>query len=46
MFRDIVNGTFPQNLALICVMGSDETGFTDDGKGDGRPRAESSSTVQ
>ncbi len=28
--RDIVKGTFPANLALICFMGSEKkTGFTD-----------------
>ena len=25
-------GTFPPNLALICITGSEKTGFTDDGR--------------
>ncbi len=25
-------GTFPPNLALICLPGSDKTGFSDDGR--------------
>ncbi len=25
-------GTFPPNLALICMTGSEKTGFTDDGR--------------
>ena len=43
-------GTFPPNLALICMTGSEKTGFTDDGqtdgRTDGRPRDDSSSAVQ
>ena len=32
-------GTFPPNFALLCMTGSEKTGFTDDGrKDDGRPR--------
>ncbi len=37
------------NLALICLTGSEKTGFTDDGRqttDDGRPRDDSSSAVQ
>ncbi len=31
-------GTFPPNLALICMTASEKTGFTDDGRrADGRP---------
>ncbi len=40
---------FPPNLALICMTGSEKTGFTDrtDGRtDDGRPRDDSSSAVQ
>ncbi len=29
-------GTFPPNLALICLTVSEKTGFTDDGWTDGR----------
>ncbi len=42
-------GTFPPNLALICMTGSEKTGLrTDDGRqtDDGRPRDDSSSAVQ
>ncbi len=40
-------GTFPQNLALMCLTGSEKTGFTDAGRtDDGRPRDDSSSAVQ
>ena len=44
-------GTFPPNVALICLTGSQETGFTNgrtDGRrtDDGRPREDSSSAVQ
>ncbi len=34
-------GTFPPNLVLICMTGSEKTGFTDDGR-----RDDSSSAVQ
>ncbi len=49
---DVEKGTFPPNLALICMTGSEKTGFTDDGRtdgrrtDDGRPRDDSSSAVQ
>ena len=40
-------GTFPLNLALICLTGSGKTGFMDDGRtDDGRPSDDSSSAVQ
>ena len=40
-------GTFPPNLALICLTDSEKTGFTDDGRtDDGRPRDDSSFAVQ
>ncbi len=29
-------GTFPPNLALICLTGSEKTGFTDERQTDGR----------
>ena len=28
----MVTGTFPPNLALFCLTGSEKTGFTDDGR--------------
>ncbi len=38
---------FHQNLALICLTGSEKTGFTDDGRtDDGRLSDDSSSAVQ
>ncbi len=38
----------PPNLSLICLMGSEKMGFTDDGRMtyDGRPREDSSCAVQ
>ncbi len=46
-------GTFPPNLALICLTCSEKTGFTDERRADdgwttddGRPRHDSSSAVQ
>ncbi len=40
-------GTFPPNLALICLTGSEKTGFTDDRRtDDGRTRDGSSYAVQ
>ncbi len=48
-------GTFPPNLALICMIGSEKMGFTDGrtdgrrtdgGTDDGRPRDDSRSAVQ
>ncbi len=40
-------GTFPPNLALVCLTGSDKTVFTEGGRmDDGRARDDSSSDVQ
>ncbi len=39
-------GTFPPNLALICLTGSEKTGFTDGRTDDGRPRDYSISAMQ